>query len=58
MAHSFYRLKAAEVARRAELAPTEGERLRLSAEAQSWLEIAKAEERFAARERRAAEGRT
>lgn len=49
---SFYRFKAAEAARRAELAVTARERALLIAEARSWLEIAKFEERCIRHERR------
>ncbi len=55
MASSFYRFKAAEVARRAELAVTARERALLIAEARSWLEIAKFEERCIKLECRAGE---
>jgi len=48
---SFYRDKAAEVAQRAYFAATEDERERLTAEARSWLQIARTEQRLFARER-------
>jgi hypothetical protein len=52
---SFYRAKAAEIARRAEFAPDARERERLAAEARAWREIAEVEDRLATREGRFSE---
>ena len=52
---SFYRAKAAEIARRAQLVSDAHERERLMAEARAWRDIAEVEDRLATREGRFAE---